>query len=409
MMAFYIAPSVSGVDRSYPPPLMLSTQQVFLIASLLCFVTFLILYSFRENGVKGIRQIILASVLGMAGNILYAYGRELAPFFAYELANGMYAAASAAVLVGYRRLFKRPAHVRPLAISVAGLMAAIAFFHYVHDSFLARTAVASLYQAGIAGAIGHTLLRARVEWRRPYYPKLFILAMCSLITVGHSFRVLRQVFADNPPASLLEPSGWNVIILAAGAFALPVLAFGALLIAHRRIVLLAEHAANHDYLTGAWSRRAFFDIGNREISRVARTGKPMALLLVDMDNFKPINDTYGHATGDRVLKEFVHEVLQELRSIDSLCRMGGDEFAVLMPETDQVRAAAVPDRLCKRVERSHELLLGVTLSIGVATQQREDTLTSLVNRADAALYAAKHKGRNRVALEHQLQAHSCGM
>jgi diguanylate cyclase (GGDEF)-like protein len=274
----------------------------------------------------------------------------------------------------------------------------------VHDSFLARTAIASLFQAGIAGAIGYTLLRARTEWRRPYYPKLFILAMCGMIAVGHVFRVLRQAIADHPPASLLEPSGWNVLILAAGAFALPVLAFGALLIAHRRIVLLAEHAANHDYLTGAWSRRAFFDIGNREIARAARTGRPLSLLLIDMDNFKPVNDTHGHAVGDRVLKDFVQELLQELRSIDSLCRMGGDEFTVLMPETDQVGAVAVADRLRGRIERTHELLSGVTVSIGVATQRPEDTLNSLVTRADRALYTAKEKGRNRVSMEHELPA-----
>jgi diguanylate cyclase (GGDEF)-like protein len=386
---------------------MLSTQQVFLIGSLLCFVTFLVLFSFRENGLKGIRQIILASVLGMAGNILYAYGRELSPFFAYEVANGVYAAASAAVLVGYRRLFKRPAHTRALAAIVAGLTAAVGYFHYVHDSFLARTVVASLYQAGVAGAIGYTLLRARAEWRRPYYPKLFILAMCSMIAAGHIYRVLRQALANNPPASLLEPSGWNVLILAAGAFALPVLAFGALLIAHRRIVLLAEHAANHDFLTGALSRRAFFDIGNREIARVARTNRPMSLLLIDMDNFKPVNDMLGHAAGDRVLQDFVHEVQQELRSIDSLCRMGGDEFAVLMPETNPSGAATVADRLRIRVEESHASLSGVTLSIGVATQQPEDTLNSLVTRADAALYIAKEKGRNRVSMEQELGAHSC--
>lgn len=379
---------------------MLSTQQVFLIASLLCFVTFLVLFSFRENGVKGIRQIILATVLGMAGNILYAYGRELSPFFAYEVANGVYAAASAVVLAGYRRLFKRPGHTRILAIAVVGLTVAIGYFHYVYDSFLARTAIASLYQAGIAGAIGYTLLRARGEWRRPYYPKLFILAMCSLIAAGHLVRVLRQAFVDNPPTSLLEPSGWNVFVLSAGAFALPVLAFGALLIAHRRIVLLAEHAANHDYLTGAWSRRAFFDLGNREILRAARTGKPMALLLIDMDNFKPVNDTQGHAAGDRVLKEFVHEILQELRSIDSLCRMGGDEFAVLMPETDQTGAVTVANRLRTRAERCHQFFSGVTVSIGVATLQAEDTLNSLVTRADSALYKAKEKGRNQVSLEH---------
>ncbi|WP_225984853.1 GGDEF domain-containing protein [Noviherbaspirillum aerium] len=384
--------------------LMLSTKQVFLIASLLCFVTFLVLFSFRENGVKGMRQVILASVLGMAGNILFAYGRELSPFFAYELANGVYAASSAAILIGYRRLFKRPAPTRPLALGVLGLTAAIAFFHYVQDSFIARTTVASLFQAGVAGAISYTLLRARSEWRRPYYPKFFILAMCGLIAGGHAIRVLYQLFSDGAPASLLEPSGWNVFVLSAGAFALPVLAFGALLIAHRRIVLLAEHAANHDYLTGAWSRRAFFDIGNREISRTTRTDRPLSLLLVDMDNFKPVNDTSGHIAGDRVLQDIVHEIHQELRSIDSLCRMGGDEFAVLMPETDLAGAAVVAERLRLRIAAAHELLSGVTVSIGVAALQKEDTLKSLMMRADTALYVAKEKGRNQVALEKEYRS-----
>ncbi|SNT36046.1 diguanylate cyclase (GGDEF) domain-containing protein [Noviherbaspirillum humi] len=378
---------------------MLSTKEIFLIASLLCFVTFLVLFSFREQGVRGISQMLLASVLGMAGNILYAYGRELSPVFAYEIANAVYASASASALFGYRHLFRRPPHMRAWAVAIALLTVLIAWFHYVVDSFLARTLVASLFQAAVAAGIGFTVLHARAEWRRPYYPKIFILSMCLLISAGHLLRIMRQLVSAAAPASLLEPSSGNVLVLAAGAFALPVLILGGLLIAHRRIVLMAEHAANHDFLTGAFSRRAFFDIGGREQARTARTGQPVSLMLVDLDNFKPINDAQGHDAGDRVLQRFVELAQQELRSIDCLCRMGGDEFAVLMPETDLNGAMALANRIRHRMESSADLLCGVTLSIGVASLREEDSLQTLVKRADLALYAAKGKGRNQVQVE----------
>jgi diguanylate cyclase (GGDEF)-like protein len=387
---------------------MLSTKEVFLIASLLCFVTFLVLFSFRENSVKGIRNMLLASVLGMAGNMLYAFGRELPPFLAYELANTVYASASAAVYVGYRRLFSRRPHVRPLAFVVAGLMVLIAVFHYAHDSFFMRTLAVSSFQVGIAAGIGLTVLQARSEWRKPYYPKLFILGMSLSVVLGHSLRVIWQFLSPVAPASLLEPSGANVFILAAGAFALPVLAFGGLLIAHRRIVVLAENAANQDYLTGSWSRRAFFEMGERELARARRTKRPMSVLLFDLDHFKQVNDINGHDAGDQLLIDLVKNATQELREIDSLCRLGGDEFAVLMPETDLLGALVVARRIKEGTERNCTERAGVTLSIGAATLRPEDTLNSLVKRADIALYQAKGKGRNQIMMEDEFPLRQAG-
>jgi diguanylate cyclase (GGDEF)-like protein len=378
---------------------MLSTKEVFLIASLLCFVTYLVLFSFRDNNVKGIRQLLLACVLGMGGNILYAYGRELAPVFAFEIANGVYASASAAVFVGYRYLFKRSACKLTLGIALALFTILIALFHYVADSFLAWTVLASLFQAGIALGIAHTVLSARADWRKPYYPKIFILVMCSLIFAGHLGRLAWQLRGTGAPRSLLEPSIFNVAVLCLGAFALPVLAFGGLLIAHRNIVLMAEYAANHDFLTAAWSRRAFFQIGERELARATRTHRPFSVLLVDLDNFKPVNDIYGHDFGDQLLVDFVACANRELRSLDALCRLGGDEFAVLMPETDLSGAQTLATRLRHKVHLAQELMSGVTLSIGVATLKKDESLKSLIKRADIALYAAKERGRNLVVTE----------
>jgi diguanylate cyclase (GGDEF)-like protein len=378
---------------------MLSTKEVFLIASLLCFVTFLVLFAFRENGVRGIRHVLLASVLGMAGNILYAYGRELSPLLGYEVANAVYASSAAALLVAYRRMFKRRAFLRTLAAAIGLLTVLIACFHYVYDSFATRTAIASLFQAAMAAGIGITVLQARSEWRKPYYPKLFILGMSGLVAGGHLFRVIMQLMSPAAPHSLLAPTGWNVLVLSAGAFALPVLCFGSLLIAHRRIVLMAENAANQDYLTNAWSRRAFFEMGERELSRSRRTQRPMSILLFDLDNFKQVNDESGHDAGDQLLVTLVADANQVLRNIDSLCRLGGDEFAVLMPETDLQGATVLAYRLKEGAERSCAKTSGVTLSIGGAALGPDDTLKSLVKRADMALYQAKRKGRNQIVID----------
>ncbi|HJV84149.1 MAG TPA: GGDEF domain-containing protein [Noviherbaspirillum sp.] len=377
---------------------MLSTQYIFLIAALLCFLTFLVLYGVRANRIAGIDEILMATLLGTLGNLLYAFGRELPPLLAYEAANGVYAAASASLFIGYRRLFKQRPYRRVMLVAVLLFTLAAAFFHYVLDSFLGRSALVSLFQAGIAAGIAMALLQARTHWDKPYYTKLFILFVCGVVAVGHLGRVLWQIVAPVSPTSLLQPSTASILFLSAATVALPAIAFGGLLLAHRRIVSMAEEAANRDFLTGAWSRRAFFNMGKHELVRAARTGRPLAIMLVDFDNFKPINDQYGHDAGDRVLVSFTHRAEAALRAIDCLARMGGDEFAVLMPETDLAGATAAAYRLKKSVEtgKSGDGLVGVTLSIGVSVLQQGDSLKTLLKRADIALYEAKAKGRTQV-------------
>lgn len=376
-----------------------SAKQAFLVGTLFCLLTFLVMLALRTNRIRGVNQILAATLLGMVGNLLYAFGRELPPLIAYELANGVYAAASATLFTAYRYFFTRRPFTLALAIAVAALMAAIAFFHYVEDSFWARSVIVSLFQIGIAGGIAMTLLQSRAQWQKPYYTKYFILAMCSLVSLGHLTRLGWQWMALQPPASLLQAEGGHVVILTASAVALPALAFGGLLLAHRRIVSMVEYAANHDFLTGALSRKGFFDIGEREIARAARHHRSLALLLIDFDKFKPVNDTYGHDAGDRALILFSRFAKEQLRAVDSLGRMGGDEFAVLLPETELQGAVAVANKLRKKVKASMSSKehAGLSFSIGVAVRIDGDTLKSLMKRADEALYNAKNNGRNQVA------------
>lgn len=158
-----------------------------------------------------------------------------------------------------------------------------------------------------------------------------------------------------------------------------------------------------DDLTGLHNRRHFKHILRREISRSVRHGVDLCLGIIDIDHFKMINDTNGHETGDRVLRALADVFNAAFRKCDITGRIGGEEFAVLLPETDLDGAMLVTDRFRERVEQeSGRLLDGVgtfTVSIGI-TQRAVDTddIDSLMKQADQALYRAKREGRNRVCV-----------
>jgi diguanylate cyclase (GGDEF)-like protein len=165
-----------------------------------------------------------------------------------------------------------------------------------------------------------------------------------------------------------------------------------------------ERLSQVDMLTGLANRRRFMQLAEHELSRKRRYGGDLAVFMMDLDHFKVVNDTYGHQTGDLVLQR-VGEICREiLRDVDCVGRLGGEEFAVLLPRTDTAHAMAVAERLRDAVAQAsvyapHGETVRFTISIGVATMQEEHTtLDALLNQADRALYQAKHSGRNRVSL-----------
>lgn len=165
----------------------------------------------------------------------------------------------------------------------------------------------------------------------------------------------------------------------------------------------AELAARVDALTQVLGRRSFTEEANAEIQRSIRYQQPLALLIIDIDHFKSINDSHGHATGDAVLFHFAQLLSRELRENDLIGRIGGEEFAVLLPGSLAPQAERVAERMRTSVEHSQIQVRGqplhFTASFGVAEfQPSELGLESLMARADAALYDAKRQGRNRVLL-----------
>lgn len=157
-----------------------------------------------------------------------------------------------------------------------------------------------------------------------------------------------------------------------------------------------------DGLTGLHNRRYLDTHLQTLVERARNRGRELSLLITDIDKFKRINDTHGHAAGDDVLREFANRLRQNVRGMDLACRYGGEEFVIVMPDTSAQMAAEVAERLRESVEEagfaSGDQVLSVTTSVGVATLNRnsDDNMSDLLKQADTALYEAKAGGRNKV-------------
>lgn len=154
---------------------------------------------------------------------------------------------------------------------------------------------------------------------------------------------------------------------------------------------------NKDHLTGISNRKHFMDFLNKMYTMSKRHSQPLTLLMTDLDNFKEINDTYGHFKGDECLRKVAEILTETIRNEDLAARMGGDEFVVLLPQTTLAEAKNIASRIKKSVQTIDIKETGtVTISIGAAVLRKEDDIDSFLKRADDALYQAKNNGRNRI-------------
>ena len=166
----------------------------------------------------------------------------------------------------------------------------------------------------------------------------------------------------------------------------------------------AEHQAQTDYLTGQPNRRRFVELAERELARAIRFQRPFTLLMIDIDHFKAVNDSWGHSVGDAVLQKVARLIRNTLRDEDVFGRTGGEEFAAVIVEVDRISAIEVAQRLCSTVADAMIVQpetgrIEITLSIGLARLNvRNIPFTSLLNEADRAMYDAKQAGRNRLVV-----------
>jgi diguanylate cyclase (GGDEF)-like protein len=259
-----------------------------------------------------------------------------------------------------------------------------------------RLALLDWEMPGLSGVDVCRMLRAR-----PGSPYVYIV----LCTSHQGQRRLIDGLAAGADDYLKKPYDLSELEVRLRAGKRVVLLQDQLLAARREL----EERALTDSLTRVKNRGAIAELLTRELARTRRTRRPVSIVLGDVDHFKRVNDTYGHAGGDAVLVEWVRRVKQELRSHDDVGRWGGEEFLILTPECPSHEAQRIAERLRQAVAsapfRTGTAQLPITTSFGVAgTDQGYADLASLVSAADTALYMAKASGRNRACLADPLGA-----
>lgn len=229
-----------------------------------------------------------------------------------------------------------------------------------------------------------------------------------VVTIGLAlalfvFRGLHALIYVSDANSLLE-TGTPYAVAQLGFLLVGMLStYTVLLMYNERLSSDVERLATIDPLTNIYNRRAFIAAAERELARGERSGRFPCLLMLDIDHFKQVNDTYGHLTGDLVLIQMTQKLQEALRDQDVLARFGGEEFSILLPETDRAGGIVSAERLRSAVAslvcRANRHTLRITVSVGIAIARPGDTLDDLVTRADRALYDAKGAGRNCVKIE----------
>lgn len=246
----------------------------------------------------------------------------------------------------------------------------------------------------------------RLAQRQVRAPALFnslVLFAFGLVNVG---RAGMQVFAPN-----LRHANYLMSLAVFGLYIAVAMgmAFGFFWMTTSMLVGELEHMASTDPLTRLYNRRVFLKWCEKELLRSQRSGVPFSLLMVDLDHFKRVNDNFGHQTGDEVLCAAVEQMQDSVRGIDVLCRWGGEEFAVLLPNAPREATRLVAERIRENIEKVTHLAartpaqmneaFQLTVSIGASTyRDLDDGLGDMIQRADEALYRAKTAGRNRVLL-----------
>ena len=264
---------------------------------------------------------------------------------------------------------------------------------FIHDNYRLRIVIVSTVNAGLFGASAFVISRISAKSFVEYFTQ-FMFLITAVVSVA---RCGVAILSPGTAQPLTDTSSVQYVYLATFSFSILTLSLGFIMMINRRLQLQLEAAALHDGLTGIFTRTAFFDSANMELDRCQRSGDTASLLMIDIDDFKLINDCFGHLNGDRALVDFVNKTRQVLRSHDLFGRYGGEEFVALLPATDQKQAHDVAGRICAICQQSNTAdRNGFTVSIGVVTiQPNGEDVSDFLAQADAALYRAKANGKNR--------------
>jgi diguanylate cyclase (GGDEF)-like protein len=324
------------------------------------------------------------------------------PFLPVVIGGGLMVLACCFAALGIRRFYDAPASWRLPVLTTLGTMAGLFVFLDVVDNIAMRIAV---YSLGQAVPLVWTLKLVVQRRHGRTNPGARLAGIVAIMILGlHVFRSACALLQIGGPISLVDYNTLQTVLMLLLVFLGLSWNFAFLLMAVEQLRNEVADLALLDDLTGVGNRRHLMQRLTEECVRSERSGGPFALLLIDLDDFKGINDTYGHAAGDASLQHFTLMAQTRLRPGDMLARSGGDEFCIVLPDSGAREGAMIAQRVLRVCRDDAEACAGmdipIAVSIGVAVWTREVGAfpDRLMAQADQALYAAKKDGRNRYAL-----------
>jgi diguanylate cyclase (GGDEF)-like protein len=354
-----------------------------------------LLFAWMQERVRALAWWGAAYLIGGLSVALWSVENLISPPLPPGTANALLF-VSCGMIWSAARLF----HGRPILWGSMALGATIWLVSCMSSDFVGSAAARITLSSLIVS--GYTFMTALELWRERR-KHLLRRWLAIFVPILHGAVFLMPI----PLASVLPADG-GVLNLASGWVAVFVLetmlyvigtAFIMLLITKERMVRIHKAAALTDTMTGLFNRRGFVEAAHQLMARQAKRGEPVSVLMFDLDHFKSINDSFGHAVGDDALRLFASIIGTTMRANDVIARFGGEEFVAMLPGT-MTEAVGAAERVRLAFEAAalemEEGRLGATVSIGVASGQPGADIDTLIGNADAALYRAKLSGRNRV-------------
>jgi diguanylate cyclase (GGDEF)-like protein len=361
---------------------------------------YLLLIQRSTPGLRGVRFVIYGYATSAVGMELLALHDHIPQFFSITVANCLLVLINVFVYWGIAELL----HLRPpqrwlLPASVIPTAVISLYFSYVHPDVSVRIIGISLLAVAQYSLIVHLL--SGPGPLRVYMPRLGLSDLFSLYSVINIYRAWEAHLRD--PRSLLTSTGTSIFSFLTPILIAVMTALGFIWLAMAQLQHELEMQSRTDALTGLLNRRALEQIGAAAIEQARRQSSALSLIILDLDRFKSINDEHGHDGGDVVLHHAARCLRDNLREVDHVARLGGEEFVAVLPGTSQARAAEVAENLRLSLARltiehfSQEIRLSA--SFGVSTMLPTDTSWfEILRRGDRALYLAKEQGRDRVAV-----------
>lgn len=363
----------------------------------LVFAVGMFLVQRTQPGVRGLRWWAAANALAGVGFMLLSL-RDLIPdFLSIVVANDILLAALCCFHEGVARFRGRPGRLIGVGLPLIAVLTPWLLYYTYAEPNVAMRIVAATLATSIPAAMTARLLTRNLppRLRSSHWFTASAFIQFAILSVARA-----AYTAANPPVDLMHAGAVHALNFLSIFFLLVVATFGCVWMITACLSIELEQLARTDPLTGALNRLALTESTVREIARAERGGRPLALLIFDLDHFKQLNDRLGHRPGDVALRTVATSARIELRLSDLLARYGGEEFVIVLPDTDKAQAAETAERLRRRIE-SLRIDRGdgsvLTASFGVAAFPADGAdPDSLLESADAMLYAAKQAGRNRV-------------